>query len=38
MISATFSFNLVEIDCLIMIFTSVLDYFFLKNGVARNSE
>ena len=33
-----FSFNLLEIGCLIIIFTSVLDYFFLKNGEAWNSK
>ena len=33
-----FSFNLLEIGCLIILFISVLDYFFLKNGESGNSE
>ena len=33
-----FSFNLLEIGCLIVKFISALDYFFLKNGKAWNSE
>ena len=33
-----FSFNLLEIGCLIIIFISVLDYFFLKYGEKGNHE
>ena len=33
-----FSFNLLEIGCLIIIFISVLDYFFLKYGETGNRE
>ena len=33
-----FSFNLLEIGCLIIIFISVLNYFFFKNGEAGNTD
>ena len=33
-----FCFNILEIDCLIIIFISVLDYFFLDYGEAGNRE
>ena len=33
-----FSFSLLAIGCLIIIFIPALDYFFLKNGVAGNRD
>ena len=33
-----FSFNILEIACLIITFTSVLNYFFLKNDETGNRE